>query len=421
MADEQLKALGQARVGGAALRQRRNVHRVHRDKGRLDELFFHLLVKHLVQGVAPGGVGGGGQLDADGLGRGHGLFIGGDGHEVKAGVLFHRLVHRQAGPAGGQVKRLPLPGELIAAQQLFGGGGEQVLEQVHHAVEVGVGLVELDGRELGVVLGVHALVAEDAPKLVHAVQPAHDQPLERQLGGNAHVHVDVQRVVVGDERPRRGAAGDGVEHRGLDFHKAAGVQEIAHELDKARTHDERLLDLRVDDEVDIALAVAGFAVGQAVELFRQRLQALGQQRDAGHTDAELAHAGAEHLALAADHVADIQLFEGGVGFLAQHVALGKDLDIAAFVAQVGKAGLAHHALGHHAPGQADGLAGLALGGQVLELLLQSGGKIGLVILGDGIRVAPGGLQVGQLLAAHLPLGRDVDGVLVGHWDSSFLR
>merc|ERR1711927_41071 len=40
------------------------------------------------------------------------------------------------------------------------------LGELHHALVVRVGLVDLDGRELGVVPRRHALVAEDAPELV---------------------------------------------------------------------------------------------------------------------------------------------------------------------------------------------------------------------------------------------------------------
>ena len=69
----------------------------------------------------------------------------------------------------------------------------------HHAVEIGKGLIQLDAGELGVVLGVHALVAEDAANLVHAVHAAHDQALEVQLSLNAQHHVHVQAVVVGVE------------------------------------------------------------------------------------------------------------------------------------------------------------------------------------------------------------------------------
>ena len=52
---------------------------------------------------------------------------------------------------------------------------------------VGEGLVQLEHRELGVVAGGQALVAEHPPDLEHPLQPADDQPLEVQLEGDAQV------------------------------------------------------------------------------------------------------------------------------------------------------------------------------------------------------------------------------------------
>ena len=87
------------------------------------------------------------------------------------------------------------------------GADDDRLGQVHHVVVVAERLVGLEHRELGVVAGVEALVAEDAADLEDPVHAADDQPLERQLERDPQVHVDVERVVVGDERLRRRAAG----------------------------------------------------------------------------------------------------------------------------------------------------------------------------------------------------------------------
>ncbi len=46
---------------------------------------------------------------------------------------------------------------------------------------------------------------------------ADDEPLQMQLRGDAHVHINVQRVVMRDKRARRRAAGDGVEDGSLDL------------------------------------------------------------------------------------------------------------------------------------------------------------------------------------------------------------
>ena len=107
------------------------------------------------------------------------------------------------------------------------------------------------------------------------------------------IHIDVQRVVVGDEGPGRGAAGDGVQHGGLHLHIAPAVQdsprtmldELASGCSKLRLH------LRVHDQVHIALAVAQLGVGQAVELLRQGQQGLGQQGDRLGPDATSRPAG----------------------------------------------------------------------------------------------------------------------------------
>ena len=51
----------------------------------------------------------------------------------------------------------------------------------------------------GLWLGVDALVAEDPAHLVDTLQPADHQPLERELEGDAEIHVGVEGVVMGDE------------------------------------------------------------------------------------------------------------------------------------------------------------------------------------------------------------------------------
>ena len=149
---------------------------MHGDEGGLDQQPLHLLVKALVKGVAPGGLHPV-HVYADGLGGSHGLGVPVDGHKVHPQVLLDGLGHGHPPPAGGQVDGFPLPGDLVGSQDLLGRGGEEVLKEVHHVVEVGIGLVELYGGEFGVVLGVHALVAEDPADLIHPLQAAYDEAL----------------------------------------------------------------------------------------------------------------------------------------------------------------------------------------------------------------------------------------------------
>ena len=155
-----------------------------------------------------------------------------------------------------------------------------------------------------------------------------------QLGGDAHVHVDIEGIVVRDEGARIRAARDGAQNRRLDLHKADGVEVAAQIRDKLRTNFEVALGLGVDDQVHIALTVARFLIGQAVVLLRQGMQRLTEQRDLLGAHAHLAALGAEHLALDADDIADVVLLEAVIGLLVHLVLPGVDLDAAGLVLQI---------------------------------------------------------------------------------------
>ncbi len=86
------------------------------------------------------------------------------------------------------------------------------------------------------------------------------------------VERDVERVGVGAERPRRGAAGDVEQRRRLDLEEALRVDEAPHLGHDARARDHHVAHVRVDDQVDVAAAVALLDVLQAVPLVGQRLQ-----------------------------------------------------------------------------------------------------------------------------------------------------
>ena len=398
MADEQLEPLGEPGVFGTALGQGGDLHRVHGDEGGLDQLLLHPLVKAGVQGIAPGGLGGFRQFHTHSLGGGHGLGIIGDGAEIDAHILTDSVDHGQAAPAGSQIDLLAHPLHFIGAQDLLGGAGEDTLGNIHHTVEVSVRLIQLHSGKLGIVLGIHALVAEDAADLIHTVHAAHDQPLQRQLRGDTHVHIDIQGVVVGDEGPGGGAAGNGVQDRGFHLDIAHVVQVVPHELDELGADDEVPLHLGIDHQVHIPLAVAQLPVLQAVELLRQGQQGFGEQGDVLGPDAHLAPLGAEDLAVHADNITDVVLLEFLIDFLVHLVLAGVELDAAIPVLKVAEADLAHAALAHQAAGH-------------LHALALHGVEIVLDLLGGVVPVKPGllegilalGLEGGQLFPPDLPL------------------
>ena len=395
-ADEHLIALGERGLLGAALGQRADLHGIHGDERRLDERGLDLLVERLIERIAPR-VGDVFHVHAHALGEGdRRVRVAEDGHKVGPRDVLNGVGHRHTAPARREVDIMAQPLELIRAENLLGRAGEDALENVHHAVEVGVGLIELTGRELRVVLGVHALVAEDAADLIHALNAADDQALEVQLGRDAHVHINIECVVVRDERARRRTAGDGAEHGGLDLHEAQAVQiaaQVGHEL---AADLEIALALRIHDEIHVALAVAQLCIRHAVELLRQRAQRFTEQRDLLHMDGDLPRLGLERIAAHADNVADVILAEIGKLLLGHSVLADVELDLAAVILNVTENGLAHAALGHDAAG---GLQRFAVIG--IEIVLDVS-RIGTALearLHKG--VASGILQRLELVAADL--------------------
>ena len=150
-------------------------------------------------------------------------------------------------------------------------GLDDRLGQVHHVVVVAERLVGLEHRELGVVAGVEALVAEDAADLEDPVHAADDQPLQGQLERDPQEHVDVERVVVGDERPRRRAAGLARAGPGVSTsRKPRSSSDAAGRGDHRRALREDLARVVVDDQVEVAAPVAGLGVGEPVAHVGQR-------------------------------------------------------------------------------------------------------------------------------------------------------
>ena len=170
---------------------------------------------------------------------------------------------------------------------------------------------------------------------------------------------------MGDKRTGACAAGDGLKDWRFNFSVSSIVQHLAQRFDHLGTLQKRFLNALVDDEVNVALAVAEFRVvkrivchavfflndGQRLDAFCQNGQFLG-------VDGNLASLCAEHEALDADEISQVKQFLENrvVEFLvfrgADVVARHVNLDAAARVEQFCKAGLAHDASAHHTAGDA---------------------------------------------------------------------
>ncbi len=199
---------------------------------------------------------------------------------------------------------------------------------------------------------------------------------------------------MGDERPSSGAAGNGLHHGRFHLHEAPLDEESANVADDPGAHLEHPPGVRVHDQVQVALPVADFGVGQSVELLGQRAQVLCEQLDVRRLDRQLALVGAHHGAAHAHDVADVpQIVEPAIGLRTQIVLPQIALDLTGIVLQRDEAGLAHHAAQHHPSGHCrfDALAlerGLVEIAAALVQLLRHGGSAEIVGVGTaGLRAS----------------------------------
>ena len=127
-----------------------------------------------------------------------------------------------------------------------------------------VGHVDFHDGELRIVGLVHPFVAEVLGKFIDPFKTTYDEALEVELIGNAEVQRNVQRIVVGDERTGRGTPRDGLEDRGFHLHISRVVEDAPHGRNDFIALAENLFHTGIYDEVDIALAVADFRIGELV-------------------------------------------------------------------------------------------------------------------------------------------------------------
>ena len=127
-----------------------------------------------------------------------------------------------------------------------------------------------------------------------------------QLGRDPQVEIDVERVVMRDEGPCRGAPRDRVQHRRLDLEIAALDEMVAHRRDDPAAPAKRLAALLIHDQVEITLPVAQLDIRETMVFLGERTQRLGQNCDRCGVDGELTARCAPHESFHADQIADVQ-------------------------------------------------------------------------------------------------------------------
>ena len=178
------------------------------------------------------------------------------------------------------------------------------------SAQPGVRPVELEHRELGVVLRRDPFVAEVAVDLVDPLEAADHQPLQVQLGRDAQVEVDVERVVVRHERAapraaRRWAASSASRPRG----SRGASRKRADAPRRSRRASRRPRATRGWRRGRGSAAGSGVSTSvRPCHFSGSGRKPLARKRQLSRLDRELARAGAEQSRPDADPVAEVEGF-----------------------------------------------------------------------------------------------------------------
>ena len=291
-------------------------------------------------------------------------------------LLLERVDELHSSPRRGEVDLLPLEGRLRRPEHVLRGTRDELLDPGHRVAVVGVRLVPLEHRELGVMLERDSLVAEVLADLVDLLEPADDQPLEVELGGDAEIAILVELVVVRHERLGERAAVARLEHGRLDLDEPPLVQDAPDRRDCARAKQRFSARFFVHQEVEVSLAIPQLDVRQAVECVGQRRRDARQHLERVHEERGLAAARLRRRADDADDVAEVDVDLAG----ALHGA--QELDPPRAVDEIEEDELPHVAPREHAAGETTRRLGL---GSVFERLRLGENRGDLVAVGKALR------------------------------------
>ncbi|SBM29952.1 Uncharacterised protein [Klebsiella oxytoca] len=352
-ADEEFKTIGDFRVLVVTTRQRRDFCRIFGDEGWLNQMRFRHFFEDLGHDAAqtPALLNVNADAFRNGFCRIEVIQI---GHLGFWTVLLDRFAHRQFFKRLAEIKGLIAVRHFGMAENVLRQGAEQGFGQLDQVFIVRIGHIEFHHGELWVMTNGDTFVTEVTVDFEHALEAANHQTLQVQFRRDAQVHIQIQRVVMGDERTGGSATGDHLHHRGFHFHKAAADHELADAGQDLRTHFKGVARFIVGDQIQVALTIARFLILQAVEFVRQRAQGFGQQAQLGAMDGEFTGLGFEQLTARRDDVPEVPFFELlVVDAFRQIVAGDVQLNAAANVLQRNEGGFTHDTAGHHAASNGD--------------------------------------------------------------------
>ncbi len=216
---------------------------------RLDQVFFRVCVEAFCQDFAEAvefGV-----FDMEAVSDSASVFDGFASVEVFMvwRVFLYGFCHGETRPRSLHVDFRIFINEFGGAVSSQSAGFYDLFSLVDHVFDITVSLVGFDGGEFRIVAGIHAFVSEVSGDFENSFIAAYQKSLQVEFRRDTHVHGHVQRIEMGGEWLRIGAAIEWLQHRGFYFQEAVVGVPLTDGTHHSGTLYEGVSDFRIDHEV----------------------------------------------------------------------------------------------------------------------------------------------------------------------------
>ena len=143
------------------------------------------------------------------------------------------------------------------------------------------------------------------------------------------------------------------KHRCLHFHEISSGKEITDFTENLGALHKNRTAIFIHDEIHIALAITGIRILQTVELFRKRIEGLGEQNNLLPVNGNLTCLGLKHKAGNFYNISYIQLLIGLVFLFSKTFPTHIDLNLSVSILHMKKSGLSHDTFCHNTTGNHD--------------------------------------------------------------------
>ena len=100
--------------------------------------------------------------------------------------------------------------------------------KIHHAVIIGISLIKLYCGKFGIVLCIHALVAENTTYFINPVHSADDKTLQIKLCLYTKIHIHIKSIVMCLERTCGRAYLYRYKYRRINFEKSLFIEIVSY-------------------------------------------------------------------------------------------------------------------------------------------------------------------------------------------------